>query len=653
MDIQQTVHRIGIVVGTVVLAAGVVLLFAESIAASLAVNALVVDLLALGAVGLGVWTARERYHALQNETAIPAVERVSATPTPGDEIDDLIYRMNELREGTIEYRERIQERVAEIAIAVMTYRDDCSREQAIERLEAGTWTDDALAAGFFTGVGATVNRSIVDQIVDRFSDAKTPYEQQLQRTVDAIEDVAEFGFDGDGRSTDESAGTSYAPLALADGDQVAEGVWYRSRLRTHHWSGISAFAFLAVAAGLLASRPALLLAGAVGIGTAGYAHLLSPPPLSDLAVTRRVDEAAPEPGDEIEVTVTVENTGSTLLPDLRLVERVPPAMEVVDGSARLGTALRPGGSTTFGYTVVAERGEHTWPLQVLGRDASGAVEREAVIEPDTTVNCVPRLTTVADMPVRMQTSVYAGEVATNVGGEGLEFHSVRDYQPGDPKRRIDWKTYARTGEFSTIDFREEHAARVVLMFDGRESSYVSTSPGRKHALDRSVDVAFDVYASLHDQGHLIGIAAFNGIPCWLGPGTGTLHLQRVRQLFTEHPAISPLPPDAGVDTAEGRYIDPMTHVRRQLPENTQIFLFSPLTDEYTYEVARQLDGAGHLVTVVSPDPTAGRTVGQRIARLERAVLIKQLRDHRIRVVDLAEDGDMNVELEHAKQRWTA
>jgi uncharacterized repeat protein (TIGR01451 family) len=658
MDVTETLRRIGLGIGTVLLAGGVVLLLVPDAAGAVPAGITVVQLVALLSVLLALWVVRTRYNTKYVETSVPTVELPLSTPTPGDEIDDMVYRLTQLREGTIEYRERIQERVAELAISVIMQREDCSREEAIGRLEDGSWTDDPLAASFFHAGGTDAGASsFVEQALERFTERESSYERQLRTTIDAVEDVSPFEFPASEYPHEDEDGVTQSmdPQAIIqddDGERVTETTRYRSVLATRHWTGITAFGLVAFAVGLITAQPPLIVASAVGIGVAGYARAGSAPPLAALEVSRTVSDETPEPGDEIEVRVTVENTADSLMPDLRLIDRVPPTVQVVDGSARLGTALRSGGTATFSYVAVVERGEHDWPLQVLGRDAASALEREALIDTDTTVECVPRLKTTTEMPVRLQTSVYSGGVNTEVGGEGLEFFSVRDYQPGDPKRRIDWKTYARTGEFSTVDFREEHAARVVLLFDGRESSYVSSGPGEKHALDQSVEVAFDVFASLYDQGHLIGMAAYNGIPMWLGPSTGSLHLQRVRNLFVENPAISALPPDVAEGEA-GRYVDPMTHVRRQLPEDTQIFLFSPLTDEYTYEVARRLDGSGHLVTVISPDPTTDRTVGQRLARLERLVLIKKLRDHGIRVVDWSDVQPLDVELEYAKRRWSA
>jgi len=660
MDIVSLGRRAGIALGTIALGLGIVFLFAPGQAAAVPVTVLVVDVAAVVAVVLGLWAVRQRLKGGSRRISVPDVEFRLATPTPGDEIDEKVYRMTELREGTLEYREQIYERVRDVAVSVLRQRRDCSREEAEGLLERGEWTADDHAAAFLTSRGSGGGgQSLVTQVVDRFTDRESAYEQQLRATAGEIEALAGYS-DEPGTDRTGNSGDSEGPDAMAsdvfsrdvEANRVADDVLYFGTLTTGHWSGIAAFSLFALAVGLLTSQPAILLASALGVGLAGYARVGTPPALTNLAVTRTVSDESPEPGAEIDVSVTVENEGSSFMPDLSFVDRVPPTMSVVEGSPRLGTALRPGGRASFSYRVRVTRGEHDWPLQVIGRDLSGSAEREAEIEPETPVSCAPRLETVVDAPVRLQTSVYEGEVKTKTGGSGLEFFSLRDYQPGDPESRINWKEFARTGEFTTIDFREERAARVVLLFDCRESSYVSSTPGEMDALNRSIEAAYDVFASLTDQGHLVGLAAYNGVPCWLGPSTGSMHRQRAREVFAEHPAMSALPPSLAAKD-EGRYVDPMVHIRRQLPSNTQLFLFSPLADDYTHEVARRLHSSGHLVTVISPNPTAGRTPGQRVARLERRVRVRRLRDHGIRVVDWETDESLGLALEYARKRWQA
>ena len=673
VDLPGRIRQVGIVLAVGVLSVGFVMFVDPGTAAMVPFNLGGANALALVGFLLAIAVVRTRYSGDSHWTVVPNVEYRLETPTPGDEIDDMIYRMTELREGVIEFREGIADRLEAVAVAVVANRQQCHPERALEHLEDGTWTDNPGAAGFFAGGAAPTGSSAIGRIKRKIFGADSAYERQLRTTVAALEaasgvvdenshgatdgDAPQHGRDrsdssDDGPETDEVRTMGAGHVQQRESERVADGVRYLSLFDTGHWRGVSALGFVAVGVGVLAGQPGVLLAGIVGFALAGYARLASPPQLSALQVTRSVSDTDPDPGDIVDVTVSVENDGESFLPDLRVVDRVPPSWVVVDGSPRVGTALRSGDAVRFQYSVVVQRGTYQWPVTVLGRDVTGSVEREASVDPDLELTCLPTLRTTADIPVRSQTSVYSGELNTREGGEGLEFHSVRDYQPGDPKTRIDWKTYAQTGEFTTINFRQEHAARVVFLFDSRESAYVSPTPDSKHALDLSVEAAIDSFASLYGQGHLVGVAAFDGVACWLGPSAGSSHVQRVRELFATHSAFRSVPPDLR-EKPEGRYVDPLTQIRRQLPANTQLFLFSPLTDQFTFEVARQLDGGGHLVTVVSPDPTATRTVGQRIARLERLIRIRQLRDHGIRVIDWDVDRQLELELARATQRWTA
>jgi uncharacterized protein (DUF58 family) len=159
----------------------------------------------------------------------------------------------------------------------------------------------------------------------------------------------------------------------------------------------------------------------------------------------------------------------------------------------------------------------------------------------------------------------------------------------------------------------------------------------------------ELFAALFGRGDLVGIAAYDTIPCWLGPGAGDDHEERARRLFSEHQAIAPVPP--ALKDAGGEYVDPMTHVQRQLDPDTQVILFSPLTDDYTAEVARRLDSMGHRITIVSPDPSTSETIGQRLAQIERAMRLISLREHGIRVIDWDPDDRLGIELDRAKQRW--
>jgi len=59
-------------------------------------------------------------------------------------------------------------------------------------------------------------------------------------------------------------------------------------------------------------------------------------------------------------------------------------------------------------------------------------------------------------------------------GRGLDFAEVREYQPGDDVRMIDWKVTARSGTAHTKLFVEERERPVLLVVDFRASMRFGT-----------------------------------------------------------------------------------------------------------------------------------------------------------------------------------
>jgi uncharacterized repeat protein (TIGR01451 family) len=427
---------------------------------------------------------------------------------------------------------------------------------------------------------------------------------------------------------------------------------------TGRWRGVTAFALLAGALGVLLSRPSLVLAGAAGV-LFGAAARTAGPPSSSLSVEREVARERADPGEAVRVTVTVVNEGEALLPDVRVVDGVPDGLTVADGSPRHATALRPGKRATFSYAVRARRGAHQFdPATVLLRGFTGAVEREvaAPVDPPSEptdastatdrLACAPRLDEGSTVPLGPQTTGFAGHVSTDLGGTGIEFHSVREYRPGDPLSRVDWARVARTGEFAARQFREERAATVVTLLDTRESAYRAPAPDAPTALERSVAAAGAVFTALLAAGNRAGIAAWGPTAGWLHPGTGSEHRARVRGLLGTHPAFDPTPPERTFLPTIAR-----RRVERRLPANAQVFLCSPLVDDPPADFARRLDAYDHRVTVLSPDPTATDTAGRTLAAVERDRRLSALRGAGIRVVDWG-DEPLDIALLRADRRWS-
>jgi len=415
--------------------------------------------------------------------------------------------------------------------------------------------------------------------------------------------------------------------------------------RTERWVGVSALAFGAAAFGAGFRLPAAFLLAVVGVGYATAARAGSAPDV-EVALERTLDEDAPEPGDSVTVTLEVTNAGERTLPDLRVVDGVPRTLDVADGSPRLGTALPPGESATVEYDIEARRGEHAFePVRIAARDWLGTTERETERLTHTELTCVPELEALASFPLRSQATDYAGRVTTDTAGSGVEFHSTRQYRRGDPIARIDWARVAKTGDMTTVDFREERAAETVVVLDTRADAHVADADNES-AIDYGVAAGSAVASASLDTSNRVGLAAFGPRWEWISPGLGRTHRVRLREALALSPAMAPTRPPE-----QFRPLVAFRRLRERLPADAQVVFVSPLVDSYALTVARRLETRGYAVTLLSPDVTDTSTPGRALARLERRRRLTAARAVNIRVVDWDPGTALPVALERASRRW--
>ncbi len=573
---------------------------------------------------LSVFRKRQRDRALE-ET--PEVELAEPTEVPGRTLADALegFPGTEGAWGQMFSTERRGLRAA--ATTVLTRYEDADEDAARDRIENGSWSDDPDAAGYLSTDGRTP-RSLRDRF-DRLRSGDRYRRRLVRRTVDALAEVANVSAEPREPHGDELDGDALDDVESTTIDGPRQDGTTAGARGTDHLAGVSAVALVCLGVGLVALEPGVLLAGIVGVGYAAYSRFASPGP-AELVAERTVSEAEPEPGETVQVTLTVANEGGRFRPDVRIVDGVPERLAVTDGSPRRGTALRPGESVTLSYAVTVKRGEHEFgPALVLTRNLAGTNEQELLLEAETTVRSVlsPAPLSVS-VPLRKRATQHAGRVGTDTGGEGLEFHAVREYQPGDAMSRIDWNRRARTGELATLEFRQERAVRAAVVVDARPDAYVGHSPVAQHAVDRSVDAAYRIFARLLDDGHQAGLAAFGRGDCWLAPGASTTHRQRGRELLASSESLQSS--HTGTSPRTTRWI---RKLRRRLPENTQLIVLSPLVDAGALRLARSFEARGHPVTVVSPDPTRTGTTSHRLMAVRRAVIVTVLRQAGIPVID--------------------
>ena len=607
-----------------------------------------VDNIAIGVLGafalLLTWGAIGQYRRdVHPEYDDEAVESLWHTPAPGDHFGDAIRLF--LHSPRLHFqRRRIREALRQATVEVLTRYKGYDSETAEQVIETGTWTDNPAASTFLSGDvadGPTFRSKL------RGAFRREPrFYLELRNTIRELATIADIQHAVTLPVHDLLQHDEEDDLIMQN--DVPETAECHTERDTGHWYGISAVAFIGIGTGLLIEEPAVVLAGVGGIGFLAYAKagLCNP---GQVVIERHIDTVDPAPGTEVTVTVTVRNTGNRLLPDVRIIDGVPAALAVTEGSPRYGTALRPQQSQTFSYTVVARRGVHTFgPVHVTTRDIASTVEQEWSIPEQSTLQSIPSLTPLTcPFPLRDRATQFVGSEQTDIGGTGIEFFATREYRSNDSLRRIDWNRRAKTGQLTTVEFRQERSASVVLLIDARPVAYRSPEPELPHAIDRSVEAAGRMFARLLADGNHVGIAAMGDEDCWLSPGTGVDHHLNAQELLATHPALS-----AGRPRRE-----PLLHrwkrsFRERLPVGAQLIIVSPLSDTYVEEFAQRFDVYGYPVTIVSIDATSNHTTGHLLAALSRKLQIARLRGVGIPVISWEWDEPVDLGVARTTQQWS-
>ncbi len=186
---------------------------------------------------------------------------------------------------------------------------------------------------------------------------------------------------------------------------------------------------------------------------------------------------------------------------------------------------------------------------------------------------------------------FAGHYHSAFKGQGMEFEEVREYQPGDEIRRIDWNVTARQGRPFVKRFREERELTVMLLVDVSGSQEFGTAGQLKRELaaELGATLAFSAIKN-NDKVGFIGFS--DKIERYVKPDKGTRHVLRViRELLTLKAT------GRGTDIAGG-----LDYFHRVSRRRAVVFLISDFQDE-GYERKLQLVRRRHdLIPITVTDP---------------------------------------------------
>lgn len=305
-------------------------------------------------------------------------------------------------------------------------------------------------------------------------------------------------------------------------------------------------------------------------------------------LTRRVEKEKAIEGEELTVSLEVENLGRSL-ELLEVFDRLPPQLEVVEGSRYMVTRLRRREVVEREYTVrLRAPGRHfLGPIVLRSRDLPGFFFHTVVEEDTVAVVATPTREDLrrTQLPARRMRT-WLGQIPSRSPGLGTDFWSIRDYVSGDEMRRINWKASARLNSLFTNELEAERSGDFVLILDAREE--VASGPIHETAVVMGVRAAMSLAEMLLDARNRVGLITMRAVLDWVYPASGRRQfLDIVESLVSVKPggqwSLKHLPWILG----------------RFFPAGSHLIIISPMVDASTRDAILEMKARGFDALVLS------------------------------------------------------
>jgi len=355
------------------------------------------------------------------------------------------------------------------------------------------------------------------------------------------------------------------------------------------------------------------------------------PELPDLQIERKFSNDRAAPDTDVTITLSIKNNGGHL-EELYLDDEISSQLSVRIGWPRQLFRLPKGSTHTVTYTIAGPRGAYVFDsVSLEGTDSLGLVRRTKTMSVKGRLFVFPEVRHLKSVPIRLRkTRVYAGTIPARSGGAGTEFFGVREYQPGDSPRAINWHVSARHAEtLYSNEYQQERVADVGIVLDARERANLFR--GTRSIFEHSVSAAAALSDAFISQGNRVGLLVYGSYLSWTLPGYGKVQRERIMRSL------------AGASIGVSSVFAGLEHLSsRMFPTESQIVLVSSLLHD-DLKIVVQLRARGYQVMVISPDPvkferellpaSAEVDIAARIIRMERDLLIRRLERAGVQVIE--------------------
>jgi uncharacterized protein (DUF58 family) len=345
------------------------------------------------------------------------------------------------------------------------------------------------------------------------------------------------------------------------------------------YAGMAAFGLLA---GLVVGRVELVALAAPFALAAVVGAALGRDP--QVAAALALDRERLLEGDELRATIELSAVAGADRVDVFLP--LPPELRARHGNPR---AVALEGARTVELTVDCDR----WgafalgPVLLRARDRLGFHAWEAESGATQPVRVYPSVETLRTMLAPLETQVFVGNQVSRARGDGIEFADIREWEPGDRLRRINWRASARRSELWVNEQHPERNTDVVLFLD----TFTDVRSGLHGTLDLTVRAAASLAHRYLRRKDRVGVVSFGGFLSWLLPASGIRQLYRITDSLLQMDVVLSFA-TKGIDI-----LPPRT-----LPPKALVLALTPLLDARSAAALLDLRARGFDLVVIEVSP---------------------------------------------------
>ena len=232
--------------------------------------------------------------------------------------------------------------------------------------------------------------------------------------------------------------------------------------------------------------------------------------------------------NSVTVTVHAKSAGTTDRSPWNLWLRDESPSEIPNGQPVIDGVISPGGEWQATYELTPmRRGTYQFgdlwirletPLKLFVEQTKIALREEVRVYPN--LRAIQRY----DLMAQQGRLAEVGVHRTRYLGRGNEFERLRDYQPDDEYRRINWKATARRFRPVTVEYETERSQNLLLMLDtGR---MMGAPVGELNKLDHALNSALLLAYVASKMGDRVGaLSCDDRVRTFVPPARGARQFQ--------------------------------------------------------------------------------------------------------------------------------